>query len=501
MSKTAMSWSEWSGTDALGLADLVRKKKVSPKEVAAQAAAGIGAANPTLRAVLEVFDDVVGNPDQDGPAKDGRFYGVPLLLKDIGSGLKGRKNESGSPLLRGYVAPETDPLVANFLGSGLVPIGRSTTPEFGMTFDTCTNYLDEVIVTRNPWNLERTPGGSSGGSAAMVSAGVLPISMASDGGGSTRIPASFCGLVGHKSSRGLVPRQLTGSDYMSRHVNEGVVTRSVRDSAAALDGLAKGGPTGGFFVRCTPAVPSFLEALKDAPKGWKIGLSTGPWGRSTPIDAEVAARIREVAKLLEGLGHKVEEVKDAEICDWPAMWHGYATHWIISRLGHAALARSRNIDVSRIKDFMAPMVWRHFEAAQKYKVTDLLEAMGENNTVMRGFGRAFDRYDVLLTPTLAIRVPQANGPYSLLRDEPLEGWMNRLADACRFTMPGNESGAPAISVPAGLDSDGLPIGAMIHGSFGRDDMCLRLAAQIEAAKPEWFSARPKYHIAAGAWTR
>jgi amidase len=500
MAQNTLSWSEWSGADALGLAELMRSRRVSPKEVAAQAAAGIKAADPALRAVLEVFDDVVANPDTDGPARDGRFYGVPLLLKDIGSGLKGRKNESGSPLLRGYVAPETDPLVANFLGSGLVPIGRSTTPEFGMTFDTCTNYLDEgVIVTRNPWNLQRTPGGSSGGSAAMVAAGVLPISMASDGGGSTRIPASFCGLVGHKTSRGLVPRQLTGSDYVGRTVSEAVVTRSVRDSAATLDGLAKG-PTGGFFVRCTPAVPSFLEALKDTPRGWKIGLSTGPWGRSTPVDDQVAARIREVARVLEGLGHRVEEVKDAEICDWAAMWHGYVTHWIMSRLGHAAIARSRNIDVKRIRDFMAPMVWRHFRAAQKYKATDLMQAMSENNLVTRGFGKAFDRFDVLLTPTLAIRVPKANGPYSLLRDEPLEGWMNRLADACRFTMPGNETGHPAISVPAGTDADGLPIGAQIHGRFGRDDMCLRLAAQLESAKPDWFSARPKNHIAAGTWT-
>ena len=236
MAKQALSWSEWASLDALALADLVARKKVSAKEVAAQAKAGIDAANPTLEAVLEVFEDVVANPDKDGPNKDGAFYGVPLLLKDIGSGLKGRKQESGSKLLRDFVVGETDPLVANFLGGGLIPIGRSTTPEFGWTFDTTTDYLDELIVTRSPWNLERTPGGSSGGSAAMVSAGVLPISMASDGGGSTRIPASFCGLVGHKSSRGLVPRQLTGSDYSARHVNEGVVTRSVRDTAAGIGG-------------------------------------------------------------------------------------------------------------------------------------------------------------------------------------------------------------------------------------------------------------------------
>jgi amidase len=498
MAKQALSWSEWAATDALALAELVRKKKVSTKEVTAQAAAGIKAANPALEAVLEVFDDVVADPDKDGPRKDGAFYGVPLLLKDIGSGLKGRKQESGSKLLRDFRVTATDPLVENFLEGGLVPIGRSTTPEFGMSFDTTTDHLDRLITTRNPWNLQRTPGGSSGGSAAMVAAGVLPISMASDGGGSTRIPASFCGLVGLKSSRGLVPRQLGGSDYHSRHVNEGVVTRSVRDSAAALDAIAHG-PQGGFFVRLTPAVSSFSEAIKQTPKGWRIGLSTGPWGRTTPVDPEVAERIRQVGKLLESQGHTVEEVKDEQVCDWTAMWRGYITHWISARVSHEALARSRNVDVSRIKDFMGPMVWRHFEAAQTYKLVDLMNAMADNNVVTRGFGKLMDRYDALLTPTLAIRVPAANGPYGLLRDEPLKGWMDRLADACRFTMPGNETGVPAISVPAGLDSDGLPIGAQLHGKFGRDDMVLQLAAQIEAAKPEWFTARPKNHIAAGVW--
>lgn len=498
MTKQALSWSDWASTDALALAELVRKKKVTAKDVAAQAASGIAAANPTLGAVLEVFADVVADPDHDGPSKDGAFYGVPLLLKDIGSGLKGRKQESGSKLLRDFVVAETDPLVENFLKGGLIPIGRSTTPEFGMTFDTTTQYLDKLLVTRNPWNLKHTPGGSSGGSAAMVAAGVLPISMASDGGGSTRIPASFCGLVGHKSSRGLVPRQIGGSDYQSRHVNEGVVTRSVRDTAAALDAIGQG-PQGGFFVRVTPAVPSFLDALKDVPKGWKIGLSTGPSGRSTPVDPQVAERIRAVGKLLESLGHTVEEVKDEQICDWTAMWRGYIVHWITSRMAHAGLARSRNVDVSRIKDFMGPMVFRHFEAAQTYKLVDLMNAMNDNNTVTRSFGKLMDRYDALLTPTLAVRVPEANGPYSLLRDEPLTGWMDRLADACRFTMPGNETGMPSCSVPAGLDADGLPIGALLHGKFGRDDMVLRLAAQVEAAKPEWFTARPKNHIAAGTW--
>ena len=187
----AMSWEDWGKRDALSLAELVKSKQVSVQEVLAQAAAAIERLNPKLAAVLEVYESTLKDPNVDYPNKEGRLYGVPMLLKDLGSGLRGRKQESGSRLYRDYVAKATDPTVENYLRAGLIPLGRSTTPEFGMTFDTTTDYLGSPMVTRNPWNLERTPGGSSGGSAAAVAAGIVPISMSSDGGGSTRIPASF----------------------------------------------------------------------------------------------------------------------------------------------------------------------------------------------------------------------------------------------------------------------------------------------------------------------
>ncbi len=233
-----MGWEEWGRLDGLALADLVRARKVTPAELVAQVAAGV-ARIARLDPVIEVFDDVLANPAADGPDPAGRLHGVPIFLKDLGSGLKGRRQDSGSALLAGTVLGPTDPLIANFLRAGMIPLGRSTTPEFGLTFDTVTDYRGGVRVSRNPWNLEHTPGGSSGGAGVLVASGVTPISMASDGGGSIRFPAAFCGMIGLKPSRGRVAPALARNEYVSRISVEGVVTRSVRDTAAVLDYITR----------------------------------------------------------------------------------------------------------------------------------------------------------------------------------------------------------------------------------------------------------------------
>ena len=489
----AMSWSEWARCDGLALAELVRTRQVSAHDVAAQAAAAVERLNPKLEAIIELFDDVRANPDADGPDKAGRLSGVPIFLKDLGSGLKGRIQDSGSGLTKGTRMAATDPTVENYLRAGLVPLGRSTTPEFGMTFDTTTDYRGEVKVTRSPWNLARTPGGSSGGSAAVVAAGIVPLSMASDGGGSIRIPASFCGLVGPKASRGRVPPRLAVNEYLARVSIEGVVSRSVRDTAAAFDYLTRV-PNGGSFIRMGPPAGSYLEAIAREPGRLRIALSTGRWARGTDTDPQVAGRVHEVARLLESLGHSVDELNDDTICDWPTMWQTYITGWISSRMLFTVTAAEKGIPISALPKLLNPMTMRHYEAAQGYRVLDLMRMMNGNNTVTRQFGALMDRYDVLLTPTLAIRVPEANGPYSLLREEALEPWAERLADACRYTMPANETGLPAISVPAGLDGDGLPIGVQLYGNFACEDLLLQLAAQIERVRPEWFGAVPPIHV-------
>ena len=489
----AMSWEEWHKHDAVALADLVRARAVTAQELTAQAAAAVARIDPQIEAVLGLYDDVVADPDKDGPKREGRLYGVPMLLKDLGSGLAGRKQESGSRLFKDHVVEATDPLVDNYLAAGLVPIGRSTTPEFGMTFDTATDYLGRVKVTRNPWHKERTAGGSSGGSAAAVAAGILPISMSSDGGGSTRIPAAFCGLVGLKATRGRVPQPLAQSEYMRRVAIDGVVTRTVRDTAAAYDYLTRV-PNGGSFIKIAESSGSYLEAIARDPAPLAIGLSTGMWGRTTQTDAEVTERVQAVAKLLEGLGHRLVEVADENICDWLVLWSAYCTNWVGSRAQFATTARERGLSPERLEDHLGPMTYRHYRAAERYDKFDIWKMMAGNNTVTRAFGRLMERIDVLLAPTMAIRVPAANGPYSLLREEALDPWLDRLCDACRYTMPANETGLPAISLPAGLDSDGLPIGVQFYGNFCREDLLLQLARQIERARPEWFGAVPPVHV-------
>ncbi len=489
----AMNWEEWGKHDAVALAELIRTKQVSVQEVVAQAASAVEHLNPRLGAVLEIYQSTLTDVDVDRPNRDGRLYGVPMFLKDLGSGLRGRKQESGSKLYRDQVMKATDPTVENYLRAGLIPLGRSTTPEFGMTFDTTTDYLGSVLVTRNPWNLERTPGGSSGGSAASVAAGIVPISMSSDGGGSTRIPASFSGLVGLKASRGRVPRPLAQSEYITRISVDGVVTRSVRDTAVAYDDITRI-PDGGSFIHMGPPAGSYAASIARDPGKLRIGLSTGRWGRKTETDREVAERVRAVGQLLQDLGHAVEEIDDAAICNWERLWDGYVTNWISSRAQFRTKAQDQGINPKDLQKYLGPMVYRHYLAADRYDKFDIWRMMECNNEVTRAFGRFMGRYDLLLTPTLAIRVPKANGPYSLLLDEELGPWAERLCDACRYTMPGNETGMPGISVPAGLDRDRLPIGAQLHAKWAREDLLLQVAAQIERAKPEWFGAIPPVHV-------
>jgi amidase len=276
---------------------------------------------------------------------------------------------------------------------------------------------------------------------------------------------------------------------MNRFSADGVVTRTVRDTAAVYETLVRM-PKGGSYIHMGPPAESYVAAIGCDPRRLRIGLSTGTWGRGQPTDPQVAARIREVGRAMEALGHIVEEVADRDICDWEVMWRCYIQNWIGSTATLDDKARSLGIEPQELASHVTPMEYRHYLAAQRYDVRDVYRMMADNNTVTRQFGRMLETFDLLLTPTLAIRVPEANGPYSLLRDEELDTWVGRLADACRYTMPGNETGLPGISVPAGLDSGGLPIGAQFYAAWGEEALLMQVAAQLERSQPGWFNQTP-----------
>lgn len=487
------TWEEWGRLDGLSLAAHVRKGEVSPREVAQQAAAAIAGVDTALEASLEIFDDVAQQPELEGSSKAGVLFGVPFVLKDLSARLKGRVQESGSALFRGTVAKQTDPFVANLLDAGLVPVARSTTAEMGLAWDTSTNHRGVVQVTRNPFDLRRTPGGSSGGSAALVGAGAVPIGSSSDGGGSTRIPASHCGLVGLKPTRGLCPRPLDSSEYTSRISTDGVVTRSVRDTAAVLDYSARV-PLGGAFMQVASQAGAYLRALDEPRRPLRIGWSGGRWGRTASTTPDISEKLCAAVSLLGSVGCELIEVKDEEISIWAELWESYTTNWISARGQLDLVAAQKGVSPADLKALLSPMVYRMYEASATYDKASLWRMMSLNNRVTRHYGALFERIDVLLTPTYAASVPLANGASSTLGDGEVHEWFARQLDAAKYAILCNEVGAPAINVPAGVGGDSLPIGIQLCGRWGDERTLLQLAADIECARPDWFSIMPATHI-------
>jgi amidase len=320
----AMSWKEWGETDAVGLAQLIRDREISVRSVVMQAGRAARELDPQLGAVLEIFEDIAINPAKDGANPNGSLFGAPMFIKDLGSSIAGRLRECGSVLAHGRITERTDPLFDNLHRAGLIAVGRSTTAEMGMTYDTTTHYRG-LKVTRNPWNPDHTPGGSSGGGAALVAAGAVPLAHSTDGAGSTRIPAGFTGLVGLKVSRGRLPPPWAFNEYGNETLGEGTFSRTVRDTAAFLDAAASSHPLGKNFIPVPAPAQSYSSVISQRPGNLRIALSTGNWGRPTPTDPQVVKRTRAVAKQLLALGHHVEDIDDAKISDWDRFWPSFRT--------------------------------------------------------------------------------------------------------------------------------------------------------------------------------
>jgi amidase len=480
---------EYLEHDGLALGELVTTGQVSPKELLAAARERAHAVNPAVNAICTWLDDHADErvtQDLAGP-----FAGVPFLLKDLHQHLAGQPTSDGCRALAGRPAPHTSTVVQRWLDAGVVVFGKTSTPEFGSKGITEPGLFGP---TRNPWDLDRTPGGSSGGSAAAVAAGILPVAAASDGGGSIRIPAACTGLVGLKAGRGLVPFGPEESEPLNGLATTGVVSRSVRDTAAMLDVLIGSDDMSPYAVE-VPDRP-LLDQLGEEPGRLRIGYTTRCALRGQPHPEAVHA-VEHAARLLTELGHEVEEVDPPH--DDRQLGQDFLTIWFV----HQA------IEVERIKretgagDEGFERDTRVMAAlGRSFSAVDLQAADERRREYIAGLARFHAGHDLLLTPTLGeppIRIGSLDMPRPLqlltegmlrtrttavlrrtgIVDEIVErnlGWVP-------YTQLANVTGRPAISLPLYRTTGGLPMGVQFVGRLRSEGLLLRLARQLEVAAP------------------
>ncbi len=470
---------DYSDYDALGLADLVRKGDVTAGELMADALQAIEQLNPELNCVVGDLSAQAERALDEG-LPDGPFTGVPFLIKEIGLQAAGSPFRMGSKLCDGFVPQSDTELMRRFRKAGLLTIGTTPTPEFGFN-PTCES--DFHGPTHNPWDVTLSPGGSSGGAAAAVAARILPMAHANDGGGSIRIPAAACGLVGLKPTRGRVPAGPVSGEPLSGLAIELCVSRSVRDSAALLDAVA-GTDTGAPNVIAAPERP-FLDETSTPPGKLKIAWSAKAIN-DAPVDAEVIAGLENTVALLQSLGHEL--VEDAPAIDWPSYFDALTTiwsanlAWAIGMMGQIMNRTPGPDNLQRVTE----EIYRH---GLEISATDFLAAQGAFNRANRAASAPFERYDMLLSPTLA-KPPIKLGTL----DQNAEGvdgaeWTRRVFEWCAFTPLYNSTGHPAISLPLHWTEGGLPVGMQFAGQMNGEAALIRLAAQLEEAQP-WAGRRP-----------
>ena len=457
--------------DAVAQAELVRQKEVKPIELVEAAIARIEQLNPALNAVVTPMYELARTAAvQKLPA--GPFGGVPFLLKDLLASFAGVRMTLGSKLLQGFVPDHDSELVARYKRAGLIIVGKTNTPEFGILPTTEPLLFGPC---RNPWNTDHTTGGSSGGSAAAVAAGMVPMAHGNDGGGSIRIPASCCGVFGLKPTRARNPLGPDFGDLMSGLVAEHALTRSVRDSAALLDATA--GPDVGDPYWAPPPGRPFLQEVGVDPGRLKIAFTTQAAGDVT-VHADCLQALEDTAKLCTELGHEVEEKNlplDAEM-----LFNAFSVLW------SAGTASTLKI-LGAAREQVEPLTWALREMSEKYSAADYILALQTLQSVSRQVARFFENYDVLLTPTLA-EPPLPLGSFDSPPNNPLHGFYRSAMFAC-FTPVCNMTGQPGMSVPLFWNAANLPVGSHFIGRFGDEATLFRLAAQLEAARP-WAGRRP-----------
>ncbi len=471
--------------DATAQAELVRNGEASPLELVDAAITRIEKLNGDINAVIhERFDRA--RAEAAGTLPDGPFRGVPTLFKDLLAAMKGEPYCEGMGVAKraDFRSGHTDNLATKYLDAGFVVLGRTNTPEQGLVPTT------EPIAfgpTHNPWQLGRTSGGSSGGSAAAVSSGMVPVAHGNDGGGSIRIPASCCGLVGLKPTRGRTSVGPELDEISSFLIVEGCLSRSVRDTAGVLDAIS--GPFPGDPTQAPSPNRPYRDEVGADPGRLRIGLLThNPIGDSA-IDPECVTAAEGTAKLLESLGHHVE-VSSPPGFDNEELLMQFGAVWA-AHCGAALDGWSRRVGRPITADDVEILTWALAEMGKAVTAAQLIEAVGAAGIANRQAAQWWaDGFDLLLTPTLG-EPPVAHGTFDSTAENPLGGFL-RAAEFVPFTAQFNGSGQPAISLPMHWTPDGLPVGVQLVGAFGREDLLIRVAAQLETAQP-WAHRVPPNH--------
>ena len=489
---------EYDRYDGLGLAELVKKKKVSPAELCEEAIARIEKRNPAINAVIYPMFDIARKTAR-GKLPDGPFKGVPFLLKDLISAYAGVPLQSGCRAYRNFIPDHDSELIRRFKNAGFVILGKTSTPEFGLMGVTEPELFGP---TRNPWDTDRTPGGSSGGSAAAVASGMVPLASGGDGGGSIRIPACYCGLFGLKPTRGRNPLGPVNCEGWQGAVVEHVLTRSVRDSAAVLD-ATQGMDSGSRCITPPPSRP-YMKEIVTKPGRLKIGFSVeSPIGRE--VHPECVNAVRKTVTLLKDLGHHVEESKPD--VDGMALARAYFTMYY----GETAADIAKSVEAlgrkPKCSDF-EETTWLLCLLGRVTSAEEFVLAIREWSNAARAMARFHERFDCYLTPTTAappvkigelqprgadlvgMKIINALNLATILKKSglALEIGLKNL-EKTPFTLLANFTGQPAMSVPLYWTPDGLPLGVQFIAPFGDEAMLFRLAAQLEKAEP-WFNKRP-----------
>ena len=479
-----MRLDEYAELDAVGIATAIGAGETTVTEIAEAARAAIAALNPALGAVVETF--AAADPALSGLPLPGPLHGAPLLVKDLGPHFEGLKYEWGSRLCVGLTAEADSNFGRLVKQSGVQLIGRSAAPEYSLA--TCGDSLLNGSC-HNPWRENYSTNGSSGGAAAAVAAGIVPIAHASDMGGSTRGPAAWCGTVGLQPSRGRVsagPSVAESGDGMAQSL---CVSRSVRDTAVFLDCVSAPQPGDPFVIQQPPH--SYAEHAKGSRQRYRIGWSATPL-MDAPVDPEIAAAVEQVAETLADLGHEV--VEGAPTIDLTALdqacldlWYFQFDQWL-EDLGQTC---GRELG----PDTLEAGTLRFVKFARTVPFERYLEGLAELNRTARAMGPFFAAHDIWLSPTNA-QVAQPRGVFTMDLDLPPLEFLRHEQTVAQFLVPYNAAGLPAISLPLAMHTSGLPIGIQLGAGSAREHVLLEVAAELEATLP-WRQRRPPVFVARG----